>query len=1130
MADAWDQVASDPEFQALPSNQKDAVRLHFFQNVVAPGVPQEHLTDARHSFFTDTQPVIAPQSPTEQFEAKLSGPNIAQGMAGVQEAGSFGLSRPSYVGPPAPWRAPGGIAQHLSRIGGNMAALLAPGAIAERTAAAGLGVAGSVAETVAPEAVSALKMAGSKAVSGLSPIAQSVLARIAPGAAARGLGWGALGAAQVEGETGGKASPQQLMQSSLGAAASGVLVPPAISALGEAVSAPAARLSQAITSRFPGIFSAAEHVKAGVPEPVPAEPPEANASPSPESPPSPAAGQSPEAPPNAQPGPLSSRAPRGPEPATPQTVAGLGAMPNATNDLRPMSKIPPQEGSFGDLGAKAPFENSVAATYAGVPRESQDIFQRAALEQAGSMESATRGVQSFRDTQENASKLGMSVDDFLGAKPGAAWNDSQKQLLRQFAAAKNTEMFDLADKVAGGDDSVATRLKLNLATEQANGLKLAARGAAAEAGRSLNAQKMITAALQTGDERIMSRAMDMVEGRPLNQDEIVSLAKARATGDPKQLFDALNALRKPSAGDITHAMVRNSLLSSPKSMETVGLSSAVQNVLRLANIPVRAGIDKAMSAMTGAERTTFAGQFLPAVKGAWEALPEAASNAYTKLTTGVSPSDLSGLQMGRAPVLHGLLDAPERIIGALHQFAFTVARESEMASQAAKLAIKDGSADFEGAMQKYLDAPTPEMVKAADAAGADATFTKKLGKPGQTISNLFNMRLSDMAPSLTPRIAADIQPLKFINPFMRVGTNILKEATKYSGAGLISGATKGGEAGMADMAKGAIGVPIAAYAASMLSQGKMWGSGPPTTNAAERDRFLREHGGVTNAAVIGGKIVPFDRVGEPLNVMLKVMANLHDAAVYNGQHPSDKDAERIAYSFGKSIVDNSYTANIANALNAMQDPAKGKAFLQQMGQQFIPYSGALRFAAQNLDTTVRDTRGKSIGEAAANTVKSITPGLTQTLPARRDELGNEITRKQNLTPWKILPSENDPYTQFLKDVDVTPPNVPARLGSRPLSPALQSQFLQERGEKFKQVIDSYQGQEGSPYTAVAVKQQMKQAQSELAGKYRAMAELDAHGLPATPENAQRAGFAVGMPWFKNMSESEKADYLKSLTQ
>lgn len=1214
MPDAWDQIANDPEFQKLPEQQRDVVRLGFFNHQVAPNVPPEHLGDVRHSFFQDTAPAPAPQSIPQQTGAAISGgiaghPIVAQALAGARDsaANSAGSSK-DIAG------APSGIAQHLARFGGNVAGILAPGALAERGAALGVSAGVSAAEAMAPEAVAALRTAGEGVMSKLPTAVKAVADRVIPGAAARGLGFGALGAVQAEGENNGQATAKQIMTSATENASAGVLVPPAIESIGQTLGASGNRLGAAIRSRFPTIFDAAEQAKAGIPEPVEPEIPKtpsfqkaeykngvlmseaklgaartaaegavnpnesetngalrvarnsartalgaaqndlADLTSNPNIPQDPGAIRRAQSAVNRaqsayQAAEESFQGQRGTAPLPGQIPAGhLADVSRAESDLAGAQKAlhdrlrgespaevpPPPNAQPGPLSSRAtqgpelgPAQVAARPALQGGPQAYGNITPEQLAVKPETVGAApvdqTRGEIPWSKTLQDAAGPGKTAEQYLQDPAGTAYNDADITRLGQMAKAQQVQMLNAAVPETLSDPVAQAKFESEKLLHDA--LIAKSKGAGAEAGRALNARKILLAATETGDPSLIDKAMKMTGGEPLTLDQMIALNKAKASGDPKQIYQAISDLNPPDWADKLHAMTRNSLLSSPKSMQTVGLSSMTQNVLRLANIPVRAAIDKGMSAMTGAERTTFMGQFLPAAKAAWEAIPDAASNAYTKLTTGVSESDLSGLEMGRRPVLPGVLDAPERLIGALHQFAYTVAHNSELASQAAKMAIKDGASDVEAGMQKYLKAPSKEMLAAADRAGQGATFTSKLGTMGSKMSDLFNTSLKEANPNLP-----NLRPLKFLNPFMNVGTNILKEATKYSGVGLASGAAKGGEAGMADMAKGAIGVPVAAYFASKLTAGEAWGSGPPTTNKAERDRFMREHGGTTNAVVIGGKIVPFDRMGEPINVMLKTMANWHDASVYNDQHPSDKNAERLVFAFGKSIVDNSYTANIANALNAMQDPAKGQAFVQQMGQQFIPYSGLDRYVTQNMDTTVRDTRGKTLGEAVGNTVKSITPGMSQDLPARRDQLGNTIERRQNLSPFKILPNEMDPYTQQLKDLDVTPPSAPSRLGNRPLSPALQSQLLEERGQQFKTVLDRYQGQGVTPYTKVAVSEALRHAAAQVDGKYKAMAELDAHGLPPTPENAQRIGFAVAMPWFKKMSETEKANYLRQYTQ
>lgn len=52
----WDSVAANPEYQSLPDEQKSAAQQQYFNSVVAPKVPKQHLSDAQGQFqdYVDT--------------------------------------------------------------------------------------------------------------------------------------------------------------------------------------------------------------------------------------------------------------------------------------------------------------------------------------------------------------------------------------------------------------------------------------------------------------------------------------------------------------------------------------------------------------------------------------------------------------------------------------------------------------------------------------------------------------------------------------------------------------------------------------------------------------------------------------------------------------------------------------------------------------------------------------------------------------------------------------------------------------------------------------------------------------------------------------------------------------------
>ncbi len=58
MAGTWDEVSASPEFNALPIEQKTAVRNEFFDREIAPRAPKEHLEEVRKEFARRTDETL----------------------------------------------------------------------------------------------------------------------------------------------------------------------------------------------------------------------------------------------------------------------------------------------------------------------------------------------------------------------------------------------------------------------------------------------------------------------------------------------------------------------------------------------------------------------------------------------------------------------------------------------------------------------------------------------------------------------------------------------------------------------------------------------------------------------------------------------------------------------------------------------------------------------------------------------------------------------------------------------------------------------------------------------------------------------------------------------------------------
>jgi hypothetical protein len=81
MPASWESVASNPQFQALPPDQKVAASKQYFDTVVKPQVPPEHLVDAQQQFAAHAKETI-PRSFGESTSAR-AGEAMAEKPSGL---------------------------------------------------------------------------------------------------------------------------------------------------------------------------------------------------------------------------------------------------------------------------------------------------------------------------------------------------------------------------------------------------------------------------------------------------------------------------------------------------------------------------------------------------------------------------------------------------------------------------------------------------------------------------------------------------------------------------------------------------------------------------------------------------------------------------------------------------------------------------------------------------------------------------------------------------------------------------------------------------------------------------------------------------------------------------------------
>lgn len=203
----WQQISADPGFRAQPMPIQNKVALNYFNERVAPHVPEEHLDVAKHSFFRDTFSPPDMAGPIEKMATEMGAPKTPGGsplsmmaslarngildqvVGGGTEGATLGFKKPLEENMRT-------TPQALARGASEFAGMAIPwtiteGALNPVTARASAGALGLAARVGVPEA----------------------LLKILPEAVKQGLVGGTVGLEGAEAETHGKATAPQLAKS-----------------------------------------------------------------------------------------------------------------------------------------------------------------------------------------------------------------------------------------------------------------------------------------------------------------------------------------------------------------------------------------------------------------------------------------------------------------------------------------------------------------------------------------------------------------------------------------------------------------------------------------------------------------------------------------------------------------------------------------------------------------------------------------------------------------------------------------------------------------------------------------------------------------------------------------------------
>jgi hypothetical protein len=645
---------------------------------------------------------------------------------------------------------------------------------------------------------------------------------------------------------------------------------------------------------------------------------------------------------------------------------------------------------------------------------------RAVLEKNHGFDAQRRGVVSAEDTARLAESL--AVDASRRLKPGTTLNASGVRAFADGIATAQAKVQDLAGRVTRGQSTDADMVALEQARAEVATLTAGLMGARSEAGRALAEFNVLARVLESGNPNIIREAANGLRGDAAE----FAAEFAQLPDDPLQRYRWLQSKRQPTGRERVRAYFYSNILSGIRTHARNTVGNAAQLVANLATHPFAVGADAIRSAATGQARTIRFSELPSQAAGAVVGIQRGFDNALFALRHGVNRQALTG---ALSAAESGKFDLPRiefsggganpfnwpgRALDAEDQFFRTIAKEMELAGGAHAQARSEGLTGQAlerrmAAIMSGTDDASRAIQDRADAFARRAVFQEPGGRFVQSIQGALRA----------------VPELSFVLPFVRTPGNIIRQGLEASPAGFVmSAARQGGREGAQAQGRAAAGSVALGALAYLVASGKVTGAAP--SDPAERAQFY-ESGKQPNAIQIGDKWISYS-LFQPLSVPLAVMANGFQAWKAEGAKPEAADdvAERALSAIvrtggasAESLLDQSFLSGIADLFELVQNPDKPGAlrFAGRFAHSMTPLAGAQRTVKDALDPMIRDPRG------IQEQVRSMTPGLSTSVPARLDRFGNEIQReggavRRAVDPFNVSRVNPDPVLAELGRLNV----------------------------------------------------------------------------------------------------------------
>lgn len=645
------------------------------------------------------------------------------------------------------------------------------------------------------------------------------------------------------------------------------------------------------------------------------------------------------------------------------------------------------------------------------PEDVNHVLRDAADERGGFVD-ARRGVISDSQALELADALGMDPAMLNMRKIGQAYSAEQIIAARKLLIQSATSLRDVMKKAATGDENdvmayAQAKARHMMIQEQVSGIT-------AEAGRALRAFRELEGSKET---KLMGEFLRDTTGKDLFQ--LQEEAKLGAQLDtPQKLSKFINDSKKASFMDMVVEYWINALLSGPKTHVANVLSNSLVALYSIPESIVAAGVGKVLKSADRVVVEEAKGKMFGLLQGAQDGVV-AAWNAFKNEATSDDAMKVEQRKFQAIPSAKVNIGGKEREIGgkqvrlpgrmlaAEDEFFKSIASRQELNALAYRQAVKEGLKG-DAMANRVADIvlnPSEDMMKQAAQAAKYQTFTKDLGKTGKAIQ----------------RFANSHPLLKFVIPFIRTPTNIVKYAGERTPFGLLSSAVRENLSGRngtvardQQISRMALGSSIGLATIMMAQKGQVTGGGPTDPRQLA---LLRQTGWQPYSIKIGDMYYSYNRF-EPLGTILGVSADMTEISEAISKVDAEKLVTMVMAAISKNLTSKTWLQGPSDLIQAVSDPDRyGGSYVKKFVGTIIP--SAVAQAAQTMDPVMRDARTMLDG------IKARVPGMSQGLFPRRDVWGEPIVKEGSAGPDILSPiyessAKPDPVNQRLLALKVYP--------------------------------------------------------------------------------------------------------------